>query len=722
MNIAAFPLLRSDPGSPDQPAHARGVDRPPLTHRARRVLTGPDADPRWARPSLIALLLLTGVFYTYNLTASGWANSFYSASVQAGSQSWKAFFYGSSDAANAITVDKPPASLWIMALSARVLGLSSFSVLFPQVLMGVATTGVVYAAVKRYFGAAGGLIAAATMALTPVAVLMFRFNNPDALLVLLMTTAAYATLRATEKASPKWLVFAGALLGLGFLTKMMQVFLVLPAFALVYLLAAPTTLRKRIVHGLASVAALVVAAGWWIAIVSLVPAKDRPYIGGSQHNSILELTLGYNGVGRLNGQETGSVGGGGAGGNAMWGSTGIGRMFGSDIGGQISWLIPAALIFLVAGVALLGRRDRTNLRRASYLTWGGWLLFTGLIFSFMAGIFHQYYTVALSPAVAALVGIGAAHLWEHRDRLIGRAVLALAVVATGCWAFVLLGRTTAYPEALRVGVLTVALATAALTLVLNRIHRQAIPFVIAGALVAGLAGPTAYSVSTVTSAHTGSIVTAGPSGGMGGPGGGMGAPGGRQGAGQQGAGQQPAGPGQTNGTGQNGAPAPGGAGQPPTGTRPNGSTAGTSNTTGQARQGGAAGQTGQGGNAGGGAGGLLNATTPSTAVLNALKADSSKYTWVAAAIGSQNAAGLQLGTGLPVMSIGGFNGSDPSPTLAQFKTLVGKGRIHYFVAGGGMGGGQGGSGASSEIWTWVKANFKTVTIGSQTFYDLTQSK
>ena len=170
-----------------------------------------------------------------------------------------------------------------------------------------------------------------------------------------------------------------------------------------YLLAAPTTLRRRVLHVLGAGLALLVSAGWWVAVVELVPDSWRPYIGGSQTNSVWELIWGYNGLGRLTGDETGSVGGGGG-----WGETGIGRLFTADIGGQIAWLLPAALALGVAGLVAVGRAPRTDLRRAALLLWGGWLVVTGLVFSLMAGIFHAYYTVALAPAIAALVGIGAA--------------------------------------------------------------------------------------------------------------------------------------------------------------------------------------------------------------------------------------------------------------------------------------------------------------------------
>ncbi len=406
-----------------RPTGPAPIGEPPNTNssstrapgRLTRLWSGPTEDPSWARPSLIALLLATGVLYLWGLGASDWANPFYSAAAQAGSESWKAFFFGSSDSASSITVDKTPLALWPMALSVRLFGLSSWSILVPQALEGISTVALLHHLVRRTTGSASaGLIAGAVMALTPVAVLMFRFNNPDALLTLLLVGAAAATLRGVEatRVRPgvvghpvRWLALAGALVGLAFLTKMLQAFLVLPALALVYLLCANTSWGKRIGHLLVAFGSMLLAGGWWIAIVELWPASSRPYIGGSQTNSILELTLGYNGLGRLSGNETGSVGGGGAGGGAGggWGATGVMRLFNSEIGGQIAWLLPAAFVLGIA--ALWFGRRQVNLR-AGLVLWGTWLLVTALTFSFMAGIFHPYYTVALAPAVAALVGIG----------------------------------------------------------------------------------------------------------------------------------------------------------------------------------------------------------------------------------------------------------------------------------------------------------------------------
>ena len=186
--------------------------------------------------------------------------------------------------------------------------------LVPQALEGVATVGLVYLSVRRWFSAQAALLGGAVVALTPVAAMMFRYNNPDALLALLLTAATYATMRGLEKAQTKWLVLAGALIGFGFITKMMQAFLILPVMAVVYLLAAPTGWWRRVWQTFLMGVSVLVAAGWWVAIVALTPAADRPYVGGSQNNSILNLIFGYNGFGRLDGSESGSVGGGRVGG------------------------------------------------------------------------------------------------------------------------------------------------------------------------------------------------------------------------------------------------------------------------------------------------------------------------------------------------------------------------------------------------------------------------
>ncbi|MGW7670097.1 glycosyltransferase family 39 protein [Streptomyces sp. NPDC054775] len=709
------------PGPTDAPAPGSGVGEPkgPLV---RRLWRGRPEDPRWARPALLGLLLATALLYLYNLSASGYANSFYSAAAQAGSTSWKAFFFGSLDAGNAITVDKPPAALWPMALSVRIFGLHSWAILAPEVVMGVLTVAVVYAAVRRRFSPAAGLISGAVLVLTPVAALMFRFNNPDALLALLMALTVHFVIRALEDGRTKWLVWAGVAVGFAFLTKTLQAFLILPALALVYGVCAPVRLRKRLVQVALATVALVVSGGWWVAIVELWPAASRPYIGGSQNNSFLELTFGYNGFGRINGDETGSVGGMGGGSGGQWGTTGWDRMFNSEIGGQISWLLPAALILFVAGLVLTRKAGRTDLARGSFLAWGGSLLMTVVVFSYMAGIFHQYYTVALAPYVAALVGMGVTVLWEERSRTWASLTLAAAATATAAWGYVLLDRTPDYLPWMKWFVLVGGLTGALGLIFVTRLGRQLALAAVGLSFVTSIAGPTAYTLSTVNQGHTGSIVTAGPAGAsrVGGPGGGglRGGFGGLPGQSRQNGNGEAQGRNGGRGFGQGGgfgglpgAGMPGGNGQ--NGPTPQGN-----------QQGGfPGGGTGEGGMRGGrGPGGLLDGANVGSEAKKLLENDAGNYTWVAASIGSQNAASYQLATGHAVMAIGGFNGSDPAPTLAQFQKYVAQGRIHYFIAGGGFGGGDrtGGSDAGSQISSWVEKNFKKVTVGSSTFYDLTR--
>ncbi|MGH3223915.1 MAG: ArnT family glycosyltransferase [Streptosporangiaceae bacterium] len=709
----------------------------PARSQAQRLLRGPDADPRWARPALFGLLALTALLYLWDLTRNGWANDFYAAAVQAGTKSWKAFFFGSFDSSNFITVDKTPASLWVMELSGRIFGFSKWSMLAPQALEGVASVALLYAAVKRWFGPAAGLIAGLVLALTPVAALMFRYNNPDALLVLLMTAAAYALVRALEGGRTRWLMACGVLLGFAFLAKMLQAFLVLPGFALAYLWAGPPRLGRRVWQTAVMGAGVIAGAGWWVLAAQLTPAADRPYFGGSTDNNILQLAIGYNGLGRLDGNETGSIGGGGrgGGGGGFGGASGLLRLFGSEFGGQISWLLPAALIALVAMLWWSRRAARTDKTRAAALLWGGWVLVTGLVFSYMAGIIHPYYMVALAPGIGALIGIGTMAAWRAQlgpRNIAGRAVAAAAVMATAVWSYLLLDRTPGWLPWLRWLVLVAGVACGVVVLASpwlaglarrrrGRLALALVPAVLA--MVAGLAGPAAYALDTISTAHTGAIPSAGPQeDGFGGPGGFAGRPGGFAGRGFAGGnspGGFPGGPaGRAGQSGQSGRP--GGS----TGQAGQGSFPGRAGGFGGGPAGGFGGAGRRGGPDGGfGAGfggGLGGGTQVSSALVKLLEQGASGYTWVAATEGSTAAAPIELATGDAVMAIGGFNGTDPWPTLAAFEKLVAEHKVHYYVGQGGesFGGGQG----SSAIASWVAAHFTSKTVGGQTVYDLTKPK
>ena len=636
-----------------------------LTLDGRNVPADPDLGdperPRWVTLGVVALLSATAVLYLWGLGSAGWANPYYAAAAQAGTQNLTAWLFGSLDPGNAITVDKPPAALWVMALSGRLFGFTPFTMLLPQALMGVASVGVLYAAVRRVSGPGAGLIAGAALAVTPVAASMFRYNNPDALLVLLLVIAAYLMVRAIESARSRWIVLAGVVLGLAFLTKMLQAFLVVPGFALAFLVAAPVGLWHRVGKLAAGAAAMIATAGSFLMLVSLWPADSRPYIGGSTDNSLLQLALGYNGIQRVTGGE-GPVGGpgdggpgGGPGGGAnlfFGGDPGLTRLFGASMGTEASWLLPAAVIGLVAGLWFTRRTARTAFVRAGLLLWGGWLVVTGAVFSFMDGIIHPYYTVALAPAVAALVGICTAELWRGRRFRGPRLTLAAMPAATGVWAFILLDRTPEWFPWLRWVVLVVSVVTAAVIAAgAHRLGRWAVG-VAAAALVAAAAAPAAYAVQTASHISTGPGTMSGPAAAQhGGPGG-------------------PDGPGGPRGRG------------------------------GPAR------------------------SIADNAELQAMLT-ATDTRWAAAGVGSMGTADLALRTGASVMAIGGFTGGDDSPTLEQFQGYVADGQVRYFIASdrgpggpGSPGGPGGGSGASTEITEWVEQTFTPVDVGGTTVYDL----
>jgi 4-amino-4-deoxy-L-arabinose transferase-like glycosyltransferase len=335
-----------------------------------------------------------------------------------------------------------------MELSSRLFGFSSISMLLPQALEGIAAVALLYATVRRWFGQPAALLSGLILAVTPVGALMFRFNNPDALLVLLLVLAAYCVTRALERGSTRWLMLTGTALGFAFLTKMLQGFLVLPAL------------------GFANFS----------------------------------------------------------------GSPGILRLFNSLMGGQISWLLPAALISLVVGSIWTARRPRTDRTRAALLLWGGWLIVSAAIYSYMSGIIHPYYTNTLAPAIAVLVGVGATLLWRQRRHLVARLTLAVMLLATAGWSYSLLARSPSWHAWLRfAGLAGGALAAAVLIVAGAQLKRAALAGVVATGVLAALGGPLAYTLSVVATAETGSLVSAGPAvapaGGFGGSAG-FGLPGG----------------------------------------------------------------------------------------------------------------------------------------------------------------------------------------------------
>jgi len=487
----------------------------------------PDKAPRWSLPALIAILVLAAVLYSWNLSGSG-LNTFYSSAVFSGTQSWKAWFFGSIDAGNFLTVDKPPLALMVMGLSCRIFGFGTWQMMAPMVAAALGTIWILHSSVKRAFGHAAATVAALVLALTPITVAINRDNNPDTLLLLLMVGAAALGLRATRDGKLLPLLGSAVCFGLAFNTKMLQGYIALPAVFAVYLYASRLPLVKRIVNLLLAAVALAVSSFWWATAVSLVPADDRPYIGGSEDGSAWNLIMGYNGLGRVLGGE--GNGGGGGGGGGFSGTAGLGRMFNEILGGQISWLIPFAGIALVGGLVLCGRAPRTDLTRAALVLWGGWTLLHYLTFAMAEGTMHPYYTTALAPGIAALCGAGGVMLlraFRTGKRWVW--VLPVALAATGIWSVVLLRRSSDWNGWLWPTIaMVMALAITGLLVFRSGNRARLLAASVAVAVIASVAGPAAYAASEISASGGGGMggtnPTAGPStgGGMGGPGGGGG--------------------------------------------------------------------------------------------------------------------------------------------------------------------------------------------------------
>ncbi|WP_243792730.1 glycosyltransferase family 39 protein [Saccharopolyspora gloriosae] len=627
---------------------------------------------RWQPLALAAICLLSAVLYVWGIGDS-WGNTYYSAAVKAMSQSFENFLFGSFDPAGVVTVDKPPMALWVQVISVQVFGYSKFAVLFPQVVMGTAGVFLLHRTVRRWAGEHAALLAALVMALTPITVAINRDNNPDTLLVLLVVAAAYALTRSisAERASRAtwWLAGSAALVGCGFLTKMMQAWMLLPVFIAVYLVGSNASWGRKAVDLVVAAVTVLVTSFWWVAATMLWPSP-KPYIGGSEDGSAWDLIFGYNGFGRiLGGEGNGGGGGGPGGGGGFSGESGILRFTNEQLAGQISWLLPLCLLVLVAVAcgAVLRRRagePGDRFRAAGWVLWGGWLLFIGFMFSFAQGTMHPYYTTMLAPAVGAVVGAGLLRFWAAYRRPGGAAwvLLPIGVVITVAWAAVLVFREPDWNG--WAGYLAIGLGVVAvLALVLGRWKAGLGKVALTLSLAAVLAVPGVWSAATAFAGDSGGGMgganpTAGPSTGMGGPGGGgPGGPGGMPG--QDGDGQ----PGRQGRSGQD---EPGQQGQ-----------------DGRGRS--------QGGMPGGMGGDSLSDEQKS---LLAYVTDNAGDRAIPLAVegGAMGSGTYIINSDLRVIGMGGFTGSDDAPSvrlLTEWKQL---GRLGFVQLGGhgGPGGGPGG--------------------------------
>src|SRR5712692_9708409 len=478
----------------------------------------------WHRIALGAILLVSAFLNVFQLNQEGYANLYYAATVKSMIQNFHSFFYVSFDPGGFVSVDKPPVGFWIQAASAKIFGFSGLSILLPEAIAGVLSVALLYYLVRRRFGPVAGLIAALALAISPISVVTNRNNTIDSLLVLTLLLAAWTVSLAAEKGRLRWLLLTALLVGVGFNIKMLQAYLVVPAFGLVYLLGAPLSWRKRILHLLLAALVLLVVSLSWVVAVDLTPVSQRPYVGSSQTNSELELALGYNGLERLLGRNNGvqnatqspgspttlALAPAGPGEN---GYASLFRLFNRQLGGQIGWLIPLAILGLVAAA----RQERIcfplNPRQQSLVMWGMWLA-TMYVFFSIAEFFHQYYLSMLAPAICALVGIGLVSMWRDYRRGDGRKWLlpvALLITATAQgWLLVFYPAWASWLAPIILGFCAVVAITQIVGILLPSWHINTSPFIAIG-LLALLLTPTTWSIFSVWQGNSGALLSAGPS-------------------------------------------------------------------------------------------------------------------------------------------------------------------------------------------------------------------
>jgi len=634
----------------------------------------------WPRPELLGLLLLAAVLNLWALDLNGYANDYYSAAVRSMSTSWHAFLYGSFDVGGVMTVDKPPLANWIQALSVRVFGFNSWAMLVPQALMGVATVGLVYDIARRTFGRWAGFAAGLTLALTPVAVAISRHNNPDALLILCSVAAIWCLVRALDGGQLRWLVWCGVAVGLGFEAKMAAALLVVPGIVAAYLWIAPKGRLVALRHLAAGGAAMLVVGLAWPMLMWLTPAADRPWVSGTSDNSIWSLILGYNGLGRVFGQDGGPGGGaggpgGGGGGGVFGGDTGPLRLLNEALGGQAGWLLGFAA---VAGVAILAasRLRRTDARTGWLIAVGGTFAITAITFSKAQGIFHPYYVSALAPFTALLVGAGAVTIARGGTPM--RVLGPLAIAAGVATELVVLHASATDMEWIAPVLIAVG-AIAAIVLALGLGDRWR-AIAVATALGFLLIAPGAWAVQTLGHATSSTFPAGGPAsaGGMG-----MG------GSGGPGNGARPPGRGMRGGQGL-----PGGA--PPTGAG--------------AQAGGGTG----GPPAMAGGGGMFGGNTQE---LTAALAYAKAHGGGTVAVSSQSgAAGSLIASGANVAAIGGFSGQESQVTPAWLADRVDAGEIRWVLTSSGGGMGQDSRVGSKDVMSAVQSTCKAVS-GVSGLYD-----
>jgi 4-amino-4-deoxy-L-arabinose transferase-like glycosyltransferase len=642
----------------------------------QKRLAFPSWPPAWHQLALVGIMLISIFMDFYQLGQNGYG-SYYPPAVRSMMDNWHNFFFASYDPGGFVTVDKPPVGFWFQVLSAKIFGFNAVSILVPQALAGVLSVLLLYYLVRRHFGIVAGLLAALALAISPISVVTNRNITIDSTLALTLLIGAWAVIRAAETGKLRWLLLSAFIVGIGFNIKMLEAYLVVPAFGVLYLLAAPISIRKRIGHlALAGLLLLVVSFSW-ITAVDLTPASQRPYVDSTQDNSELSLALGYNGIQRLLGNvfggrgvggginpitpnnvngNSGSTGGtsstagtppangnsgpfnfgrngagrqpGGAGGLFNTGTAGPLRLFQVSLGSQVSWLLPFALLGMLALAWQRRPRFQIDQQQKSLLLWGMWLLTMGIFFS-VAGFFHQYYMTEMAPAIAALFGIGLVTMWkDYRQKGWKGWLLPIALVATAAEQVYLLNAYPTWsqwmipaiviPTIIAVAALVVARLAPGMRIVatireawgprFNTLATSGARFLVPTlciGLLALLIAPTVWSITPILLSKQADTLIAGP-------------------------------------------PQAGGFG----------------------------------GNFGGG--GSNNQTVNTNSLLiSYLEANQGHAKFLVAVPSSQGIADqLIIATNKPVMSLGGFSGNDPILTTSQLASLVANGTVRFFLLSG----------------------------------------
>lgn len=629
---------------------------------------------------LVGVALLAAFLNIFNIWKDRYANAYYTAAVTSMLQSFHNFFFASFDPGGYVTVDKPPVAFWVQTLFAYFFGVHGWSVVLPQALAGVGSVLLVCYLVKPAFGQTAARFAGLVMACTPIAVAVSRTNNIDSLLVFALLIATWMLFRAARVQNPAWALAAFAMIGVGFNIKMLQAYMVVPAFYFFYLLAFKNEWKKKLALLAAATAIMAVVSLFWAAVVDMIPRENRPYIGGSKTNSVLELALGYNGLERLTGMNRGGAapggqrqvqpdqggrlveqqlprdgnsalerqpmppegfgpdgngrpgpapgpGGGpqgrGAGGAFGTGQPGLLRLFQSELSGQISWLLPFVAFACISLLAGLRPGKPLSDKQQETLFWLAWLLPAMAFFS-VAGFFHQYYLIMLAPPIAALAGAGWVELWnQYRDKngwkrwLLPAALLAATVFQL----YILEPYRNQIGAGWSIGIGAAGIGSALVLFLAANKQKPAAKVAVAGMLVL-LVAPLYWAATPILYGENSMLPQAGPS---------------RQGIG----------PGRIAGGGMN----PG-----------------------------------------------IN-----TRLITYLTANNTGEKYLFATTDANTAAPYIIETKKPVMAMGGFSGSDPILTVEKLKQMVAKKEVKFFLipSRSGFGGGPGGN---NEVLDWIRAN------------------